>query len=97
MAVYVDPLMPWGWKIRGKEVESCHMFTDAVDLTELHKMAQKIGLKRAWFQDKPGHPHYDLTKSRRVAAIANGAIEADFRKATEVMRARRRLMELLNG
>jgi hypothetical protein len=28
---------------------------------ELHRFAKSIGLKRAWFQDKEGRPHYDLT------------------------------------
>lgn len=97
MTIYVDPLMSWGWKLYGKEVESCHMFTDTVDLTELHEMARKIGMKPSWFQNRPSHPHYDLTKSRRDAAVANGAIEADFRKATEVMRTRRRLIEELTA
>ena len=38
-------------------------------------MARKIGMKRAWFQAKPGFPHYDLVPTRRAAAIRAGAIE----------------------
>lgn len=71
MAVYVDYLRNWGWKLRGKPILSCHMIADTVE--ELHEMADKIGLKREWFQDKKD-PHYDLTKSRREEAIKNGAI-----------------------
>jgi hypothetical protein len=53
----------------------CHLWSD--DIVELHTMAWKIGLKREWFQDKPGFPHYDLTPSRRRAALLNGAVERD--------------------
>lgn len=35
----------------------------------LHRFALKIGLKREWFQDKPGHPHYDI-KSERIRSVA---------------------------
>jgi hypothetical protein len=84
MTVYVDPLMPWGWKMYGKEVDSCHMFSDQPDLTDLHEMAIKIGLKLRYFQNKPGRPHYDLTKSRRDAAIEAGAVEVPFKRAVEL-------------
>jgi hypothetical protein len=47
------------------------MFADTVE--ELHDMAAKIGLKRCWFQNKPGHQHYDLRETKRTLAIANGA------------------------
>ena len=41
------------------------VYTDGVHLVadteeELHKFAQKIGLKRSWYQDKSHYPHYDL-------------------------------------
>ena len=83
--VYVDVLRDWGWRLG----PSCHMFTDSVDLTELHDMARRIGLRRAWFQDRPTAPHYDLTASRRAAAVALGAVEVDFRRASAIWRARR--------
>jgi hypothetical protein len=66
----------------------CHMFTDG-DLAELHAIAARIGLKRAWFQDHPTLPHYDLTPPRRGAAIAAGAVPCDRHKTVEVMRANR--------
>lgn len=54
---------------------------------ELHEMADKIGLKREWFQPYPEHsiPHYDLVPSRRLRAIKLGAVAReltleDFRK-----------------
>jgi Protein of unknown function (DUF4031) len=50
----------------------CHMRADSEE--ELHLMAAEIGLKREWFQDRPGAPHYDLNPEARVRAIELGAI-----------------------
>jgi hypothetical protein len=70
MSVYVDPLIDYGWKLG----PSCHLISD--DLDELHEFAQKIGMKRSWFQnDNQSLPHYDLTGNKRRQAIKNGAIE----------------------
>lgn len=70
MTVYVDEPI---WPFRGQKY--CHMFTDG-DLSELHALADKIGLKRAWFQNpRPGdHPHYDLSPVKRALALQNGAV-----------------------
>jgi hypothetical protein len=46
VSVYVDPLMDHGWILRGNPVMSCHLFTDQVDLTELHQLASMIGCRR---------------------------------------------------
>jgi hypothetical protein len=98
MTIYVDPLMPWGWKLYGRKVDSCHMFTDQADLAELHEMAMKIGLKRGYFQNKPGRPHYDLVKSRRDAAIEAGAEEVPFKRAVELWHERdAKLREIKEG
>lgn len=75
MSCYVDRLRPFGWRIRGRKTESCHLLADTLD--ELHAMAAAIGLKRAWFQDKRSGKHYDLAPSKRAAAVALGAIELD--------------------
>ena len=67
MSVYVDKAAyPHGNMIM------CHMIADT--LTELHAMADALGLKREYFQPR-SFPHYDLAKSKRAAAIAFGAIE----------------------
>lgn len=59
-----------------------HLFADTQE--ELHAFALSIGLKRTWFQ--PGRPvngrpsrhwHYDVTESKRQAAIAAGAKPLD--------------------
>lgn len=78
MSVYVDALMDHGWVLRGRPTRSCHMIADSE--SELHLMAQTIGMRREWFQPK-SFPHYDLTPSRRRKAVYCGAIElgrADF-------------------
>jgi hypothetical protein len=47
------------------------------DLAELHAFAARIGLRRAWFQDKPWpRAHYDVTDSKRREAITAGAVPA---------------------
>lgn len=60
----------------------CHMTSDQpgqAGLDELHKFAATIGMKRSWFQDKPGHPHYDLGRNMRRWAIRKGATPIDSR------------------
>jgi len=72
MAVYVDSLVDYVWRLG----PSCHMFADTLE--ELHTMADKIGMKRSWFQkSNKGLPHYDLVRSRRNKAISFGTIELD--------------------
>jgi hypothetical protein len=73
MAVYVDTLVKWPGAKAPFERGSCHMTADTLD--ELHAMAARIGLKRAWFQDHRLMPHYDLTPRRRAAAVEAGATE----------------------
>lgn len=67
--VYVDDLIIWSAKFG----PSCHMMTDG-DLSELHAMADQIGLSRRYFQNKPRHPHYDLKPNKRALAIKHGAV-----------------------
>lgn len=51
----------------------CHMFS--TDVRALHRLAERIGMKPEWFQDRERLPHYDLTPARRNRAIGAGAIE----------------------
>jgi hypothetical protein len=74
MSVYVDTLMHHGWKLRGKIVKSCHMWSDTPE--ESHTMGRRIGLLNSWYQHG-SIDHYDLTESRRVLAVQYGAIECD--------------------
>jgi hypothetical protein len=53
--------------------DGTHLIADSI--YELHRFAQKIRLKREWFQEHPIHPHYDLTTKRVLErAISKGAI-----------------------
>jgi len=83
MSVYVD-----SEKNRYRHMIMSHMVADTLD--ELHEMAQKLGLKRSWFQtSRSGMPHYDICQSKRGQAIRFGAIEIDRRKMVELMKTHR--------
>lgn len=73
MTVYVDWLMNHGWYLRGRRVQSCHMMADSD--RELEAFALGIGLKTEWMQWSKGALHYDLTASKRRAAVTAGAVE----------------------
>jgi NADH:ubiquinone oxidoreductase subunit D len=49
------------------------MWTDG-DVGDLHRMAEKLGLKRTYFQNKSGFPHYDVIPMKRAQAIKWGAV-----------------------
>ena len=46
-------------------------------------MAARIGMDRHWFQPL-SFPHYDVSLSRRVRAVAFGAVEVDRRTGSEL-------------
>lgn len=62
----------------------CHMLADTIP--ELHAMADRIGVKRKWFQSDSSTPHYDICKKKRELAIKFGAVDADRRKVVELIR-----------
>ena len=65
-----------------------HMIADTEK--ELHAMADKIGLKREWFQNKVW-PHYDVGAGKRDLAVRHGAIEVTTRDlVTKLMEIGRR-------
>lgn len=68
MAVYVDDQR----NSFGRMV-MCHLVADTPE--ELHAMAERLGLRREWFQDKPGFPHYDVSLGKRAEAVRLGAVE----------------------
>jgi hypothetical protein len=87
MTVYVDMLFqitPRTKQAQKHGNQWCHLFTDSEDLTELHELADKIGLKRPYFQNPNRKsykfPHYDLTPAKRDLAISNGAVEIELRE-----------------
>lgn len=86
MSVYVDNLVDYGLgAVQGAPRAKywCHMFADSEE--ELHAMADKIGMRRVWYQSWPAHslPHYDLTATRRLVAVQEGAVEFNRRFTLE--------------
>jgi hypothetical protein len=70
VAVYVDEPI-WEWRGRSW----CHLIAD--DSEELHRFAAGLGLRRHWFQRRPGRPwldHYDLPEGVRALALAREAV-----------------------
>lgn len=80
MPCYVDRLNEHGWYLG----PSCHLIADTLD--ELHELATRVGMKRAWFQSGV-NPHYDLTAKRRARAVELGAVELDRRAFVGKLRA----------
>jgi len=74
--VYVDSVSFYSGKMISQVARKhghkwSHMFADEIE--ELHVFARGLGLRRSYFQDKPGFPHYDLTPVKRNMAILRGA------------------------
>lgn len=93
MTVYIDDAFAGDW---GKWTGGGHLQADDVD--ELHAFAARLGLKRSWFQSRPGRPemdHYDCTKSKRALALKLGAVDEDAHTSARrtIARQRRRLAE----
>jgi hypothetical protein len=94
--IYVDPIFyhpgPNGncwWSHMGVSDRS------PAGLEFLHQFAESLGLKRAWFQDKGRHKHYDLYPSKRALAITKGAIEVDQRSYVKLCSDNERLLKLM--
>jgi Protein of unknown function (DUF4031) len=86
MAVYVDePIWEWRGRIW------CHLTAD--DSAELHGFATRLGLRRRWFQSKPGRPwhdHYDIPSELRERALSLGAVALTTREMGRAQARRRR-------
>ena len=83
MSVYVDSAF-----VRYGRMLMCHMVADTE--AELHAMADAIGVRRKWYQDR----HYDICSSKRAVAIELGAKVVTSREGALI---RRRMEPLTEG
>lgn len=85
MTVYVDDMQPCRPNARWRYRQACHLVAD--NLEELHSFAVgTLGLRRAWFQNHPRLPHYDLVAGKRVLAVKHGAREVDRETIVSMMK-----------
>ncbi|HEY3482236.1 MAG TPA: DUF4031 domain-containing protein [Streptomyces sp.] len=99
MTVYVDNFGTPA-RVGGLNARWSHLIADSRE--ELHAFAERLGLKRAWFQDpvvngkprpRPGSRgaenwHYDVTESKRRLALKLGAQPIEWRDLPAVIEAR---------
>jgi hypothetical protein len=73
VTVYVDNA-----RIPYRNMRMSHLFADTEE--ELHEFAERLGLKREWFQPRAGRKshHYDVSDSKREQAFALGAVALDY-------------------
>ncbi len=77
MSVYVDNFYETGITYRGMKMS--HLFADTQQ--ELLEMVDKIGVQRKCIQHyKTANEHFDIALVKRKLAVANGAIEVNFRE-----------------
>jgi hypothetical protein len=81
MTVYVDNV---GIKASGRIWY--HLISDTND-NEIHIFAKRIGLKRSWFHVD----HYDVTTTKRIQALKNGAVEASREEIVGIRRKKRNI------
>ncbi len=85
MSVYVDEIAEYhssvvATKARHNGTRWSHMWCDAGEEEQLHRIAQEIGLKREWFDAAASVCHYDVTPPKRALAISRGAIAKPMRQ-----------------
>jgi len=56
-----------------------HLVADSIPL--LHKFAERMGVKKCWYENKRGkkRPHYDIREARVCDAVEAGALLVDSR------------------
>jgi hypothetical protein len=57
----------------------CHCWDSDHNVENLCAFAAQLGLKRAYFQNRPGFPHFDLIPSKRTLALKLGAVPISLR------------------
>lgn len=82
MPVYVDDMYLSAIGRFGR-MKMSHLVADTE--AELHAMADKLGLKRSWYQyPKTPWPHYDVSMSVREKALKLGAVSITMKEAVAV-------------
>lgn len=83
MTVYVDDMytVPMG---EFRRMKMSHMMADTD--AELHAMADRIGLKREWYQGD----HYDIAINTRKKAVKAGAVQISMAQMAAYSALRRR-------
>lgn len=64
-----------------------HLVCVPFSVSNLHRMAKDLGIKRCWFHASLRHPHYDIPKTR----------VAEIRARCRVVSARELLLVVLDG
>jgi hypothetical protein len=91
MSVYVDEVRDYTTVARLKGLRWTHWAHLTADTKEeLHAFAQRLGLRRSWFQDHPTRWHYDITPNKRDQALQLGAVALS---TVELGRKTRRMSE----
>lgn len=78
MTVYVDDArIPFG------RMKMSHLQADTLE--ELHEFAERLGLRREWFQPgtRPEAAHYDVSIEKRALALRLGAVAETRREGSE--------------
>ena len=91
MTVYVDD---WRQRATVGPVDGVWSHMGGDNEEELHALAERLGLRRAWYQRHRRHralDHYDVTEPLREEAIALGAVPVTWRQMGKLIGARRRL------
>jgi hypothetical protein len=96
MTVYIDHAFAAGdW---GRWSGGGHLQADTAE--ELHAFAERLGLRREWFQSKPARPendHYDLGRVGRERALELGAVAEDRQAGTRRRQTMRRARRATDG
>lgn len=95
MSVYVDELRRYPNAPHPFRAGACHLTADS--MAELHEFAERIGLRREWFQEDSVEPHYDLTPRRRRRALKEGAVFVPALQQARERRTRRRAIDAVDG
>lgn len=58
------------------------------DIGFLHEFAQRIGIKKCWYQNKRGksQPHYDVRAEKLPLALKEGAVQVSSKEIVEFLR-----------